>query len=295
VKRAAIVVGVAMAGVVAVHLSILGSARYGYAIFLGVPLAMGMACGVASRRAGARKLSDCMGLTMWSLAVAAAIFFIVGFEGLLCLAMAAPLAVPLALMGTWFAYRASPGVFVAPLLIITGDFSHPSSPATAVTSAVEIAAPVATVWRNVIEFPDLAPPKEWYFRAGLAYPLRARIDGRGGGAVRRCEFSTGTFVEPVIVWDEPRLLRFAVTHNPEPMRELSPYEIHPAHLRGYFASTQGQFRLTPRANGRTLLSGTTWYRQELWPGVYWRLWTDGIVHRIHLRVPNHIKQISERS
>ncbi len=254
---------------------------------------MGMACGAMGRRAGARKVSECMGLTMLSLAVAAAIFVVGGFEGLLCLAMAAPLAVPLALAGTWLGYMAAPGTLVLPLLIATGDLPRPSSPPAAVTSAVEIAAPAETVWRNVIEFPDLAPPKEWFFRAGLAFPLRARIEGRGAGAVRRCEFSTGTFVEPVIVWDEPRLLRFAVTHNPEPMRELSPYEIHPAHLRGYFASTQGQFLLTPLANGHTLLAGTTWYRQELWPGVYWRLWTDAIVHRIHLRVLNHIKEISE--
>ncbi len=292
-KRAAIASLVAVAGVAAVHLSGLGSAQYGYSTFLGVPLAMGMACGAAGRRFGAARLAVCMGLTLSSLALAASIFVMEGFEGLLCLAMAAPLAVPLALAGTWLAYKASPGIFIAPLLLFTGDFPRPSIPAAAVTSAVEIEAPAETVWRNVIEFPDLAPPREWFFRAGLAYPLRARIQGRGAGAVRRCEFSTGTFVEPVIVWDEPRQLRFAVTHNPEPMRELSPYEIHPAHLRGYFASTQGQFLLTPLANGHTMLTGTTWYRQDLWPGIYWRLWTDAIVHRIHLRVLNHIKRISE--
>jgi hypothetical protein len=77
------------------------------------------------------------------------------------------------------------------------------------------------------------------------------------------------------------------------MRELSLYDIHPPHLNGYFESKQGQFVLTALPNGRTLLTGTTWYRQSLWPGPYWRLWSDAIVHRIHLRVLNHIKSVSE--
>ena len=289
----AVVLAVAMAGAAAVVFLVWSRAQYGYAIFLGVPLAMGIACGAGGRRAGAKRLSECMGLTMWSLAATAATLLTVRFEGLVCLAMVAPLAIPLALLGTWLGYRAAPGVVVVPLFLMTPDFLHPESPTLAVTSAVEIAAPAEMVWKNVIAFPDLAAPKEWYFRAGLAYPLRARIDGRGVGAVRRCEFSTGDFVEPVTEWDEPRLLRFDVTHNPEPMRELSPYDVHPAHLNGYFVSKRGQFQLTPLANGHTLLSGTTWYRQDLWPGVYWRLWSDAIVHRIHLRVLNHIKEISE--
>ena len=41
-----------------------------------------------------------------------------------------------------------------------------------------------------------------HHRAGLAYPMRARIEGSGPGAVRYCEFSTGPFVEPIVTWDE---------------------------------------------------------------------------------------------
>lgn len=29
------------------------------------------------------------------------------------------------------------------------------------------------------------------------------------------------------------------------------------------------------------------------PATYWRLWSDAIVHRIHLRVLRHIKQLAE--
>jgi hypothetical protein len=41
------------------------------------------------------------------------------------------------------------------------------------------------------------------------------------GGVRYCVFSTGTFEEPIAVSDPPSLLRFDVSSNPPPMRELS--------------------------------------------------------------------------
>jgi hypothetical protein len=163
-----------------------------------------------------------------------------------------------------------------------------------VRSAIEVAAPPETVWRHVVTFSELPPPREWYFRTGIAYPQRARIEGSGPGAVRYCEFSTGPFVEPIRVWDEPRLLRFDVTANPAPMQEWSPYaEVHPKHLHGYLVSKQGQFRLIPLANGKTLLEGTTWYQHGLWPAEYWRWWSDAIIHRIHLRVLEHIRTLAE--
>lgn len=30
------------------------------------------------------------------------------------------------------------------------------------------------------------------------------------------------------------------------------------------------------------------YRHRLWPSAYWRLWSDAIIHRIHMRVLRHI-------
>ena len=55
----------------------------------------------------------------------------------------------------------------------------------------------------------------------------------------------------------------------------------------------GEFRLTPLAGGRTLLEGTTWYQNRVWPESYWRAWSDGIVHRIHMRVLRHVKRLAE--
>src|SRR5947209_4392095 len=167
-------------------------------------------------------------------------------------------------------------------------------PTSEVLTAIEVNAPPEKVWNQVVAFAEIPPPKELLFRAGIAYPIRAEISGRGVGAVRHCVFSTGAFVEPIEVWDEPRLLRFGVTAEPPAMRELSPYPgLHPPHLDNYFSSKRGQFLLIPLANGRTRLEGTTWYTNRFWPQAYWQLWSDTIIHRIHMRVLEHVKARSE--
>ena len=163
-----------------------------------------------------------------------------------------------------------------------------------VDDSVSIEAPAATVWHNVVSFSALAPPTEALFRLGIAYPRRARIEGTGPGAIRRCEFSTGTFVEPITRWEAPRRLSFDITAQPVPLRELSPYgRIEPPHLVGYFRARRGEFRLADLPGGRTLLTGSTWYELDIEPRAYWAVYAHAIVSAIHRRVLGHIKRLSE--
>jgi hypothetical protein len=171
---------------------------------------------------------------------------------------------------------------------------QPVPPVYQVKSEIEVEAPPATVWKQVIAFTEIPEPREWIFRAGIAYPIRAEILGSGPGAERHCIFSTGAFVEPIQVWDEPNLLKFSVASNPPPMEEWTPYsKIDTPHLHGFLVSQGGQFLLTALPGNRTRLEGTTWYRHTLWPAAYWRLWSDYIIHRIHMRVLEHIKKAAE--
>jgi hypothetical protein len=78
------------------------------------------------------------------------------------------------------------------------------------------------------------------------------------------------------------------------MREWSPYgEVSPKHLRGYMVSKEGQFRLIPLGPNRTRVEGTSWYQHGLWPAPYWRLWSDAIVRRIHMRVLENVRVLAE--
>ena len=251
-------------------------------------------------RASARPYQAATGALATTLASAS--LLLIGLEGIVCIAMALPLTVPLGALGGWLFYsvrldrlggRGIAALFMIPSATLAYD-STAKPPGFEVRSSIEINAPPADVWKHVVEFSELAEPQEWYFRAGIAYPKRARIEGAGPGAIRYCDFSTGSFVEPIEVWSEPHLLRFRVTDNPAPMREWSPNsQVQAPHLHGYFISRQGQFRLTELGNGRTLLEGTTWYQHGLWPAGYWRWWSDAILHRIHMRVLLHIRALSE--
>jgi len=228
------------------------------------------------------------------------------WEGVICLIMAAPLGILSSYAGFLTGYELTKTsvrnntatavtlmIFSVPALMAFEDTMKPTEDWRSVSTSIEINASAAKVWKNVVSFPQLEEPTEFIFKTGIAYPINATIQGKGIGAVRYCNFSTGSFVEPITTWDEPKLLKFAVVQQPEPMKELSFYDVHPNHLHGYWVSKQGQFKLTILPNGHTLLEGTTWYVNKIIPGIYWTLWSDFIVHKIHKRVLKHIKIQSE--
>jgi len=277
---------------------------YGWGLFIGVPFCMGLTSVLIHGYRRPRSFGSCTLVALTSVTLAGFALFALAIEGVICLVMAAPLAIPLALMGGMIGYviqrrRLQPSpVMAAMLLALPGlmGLEHAAAPQPRmlqVTSSVVANAPPEQVWRNVVSFSELPPPDDWFFQTGLAYPLRAEIQGAGVGAERHCVFSTGAFVEPITAWDEPRRLAFGVRDEPPPMVELSPYRIHPAHLDHYFSAKAGEFRLTPLPGGRTLLEGTTWYENRFWPESYWRMWSDLIVHRIHMRVLRHVKRLAE--
>ena len=252
---AAAVTSVAAAGMVWFGTHVIES--YGWALFAGLPFCMGFLSTLLLSFHGTVAMRDALSAAALSCLFVGGVLLAVALEGLICVLMAAPLAIGLALCGAVFgcfiagscgARASKGGVFCVPLIVLPLALAAerviaPQPEVSPVRTAVEIGAPVETVWANVISFPELPKPTEAHFRLGIAYPIRAEIRGTGVGAIRLCVFSTGEFVEPVTVWDEPRLLRFNVTANPPPMREWSPYpRIDPPHLHGFMESEQGQFQ-----------------------------------------------------
>ena len=284
--------------------------NYGWGLFVGTPFMMGFFSALFHSVARPRTWGECAVVAMVSVVIVGGILVLVAVEGLVCILMAAPIGLLLALLGAtigWIVqlerwshrldqvrlYAAA--WIVAPLLLVQEARLPAPPPLVAATTVCEIAAAPAVVWRHVVSFGELPPPTEKIFLAGIAYPVRARLEGRGVGAVRYCEFSTGPFVEPITAWEEDRRLAFDVRSQPHPMREWSPYAgLNPAHLEGFFRSRRGEFRLTALPEGRTRLEGTTWYEQAIWPQAYWQPWSDYLIHSIHRRVLAHIKAEAER-
>lgn len=279
--------------------------EYGIALFILTPLFMGFGSAVLmgyKKQISKRQAKNVGFLTLGFFTVGLLLFAI---EGIICIAMAAPFGILLTYAGSILGYSVvakAAGVANKMMFVLIGIipatafFEKQTQPElTSVITAVEINASPERVWKNVIEFPRLKAPTEFIFKAGIAYPVNAEIEGSGVGAIRHCNFTTGSFVEPVTVWDAPKLLKFDVVQQPAPMKEISFWDIDAPHLHDYFVSKKGQFKLIALPGGRTRLEGTTWYYHNIKPAIYWRLWSNYIIHKIHERVLLHIKVNAETS
>jgi hypothetical protein len=288
-------------------LSVQALEQYGAALFIGAPFLFGFTSGITYARLVSPRFSGALAAAVVGLGISAAVMIEFAIEGIVCLLMSIPLAVPEAALGAWLGVlgargsrrgaRAAAGgaLGLLPCLLVA-DVATPLPPAP--TSPVEtvrvIAAPAETVWERVVAFPEMDAPTGWLFRMGIAAPLGATIRGEGVGGVRECRFTTGSFVEPIEVWERGRELTFAVASQPDPMREWVLWEgPRPPHLTGFLQTTRGQFLLQELPDGGTRLIGRTWYRTNMVPEAYWRLFADAIIHAIHGRVLDHVARLAE--
>jgi hypothetical protein len=243
----------------------------------------------------------------WTLLAFSIGLLLFAWEGIICLIMALPIGMFFTYLGFLIGHLLSKNTLntKTPTIVILLSLSVPTlmsfenlfkwkDDVRFVKSSIEIKATPEEVWNNVLEFPQLKEPTEFIFKTGIAYPINATIKGEGVGAIRHCNFTTGCFVEPITIWNKPNILQFSVDNQPEPMKEMSFYDIHPTHLHGYWVSEKGQFKLIKLQNGHTLLEGTTWYVNKIKPDFYWTIWSDYIVHKIHNRVLEHIKEQTEK-
>lgn len=278
--------------------------EYGAAVFLGTPFVLGVVCGFIHNRGHPRSSGETAGVVGLSLLVVGGSFILFALEGAACLAMALPLAVMPALLGGELArvvtlrtdtgrWGFAPCLLLLPLASLL-DLGAATDRAREVVTSIEIDAPPALVWKHVVSFSPIEREPGLPFRLGIAYPIAATITGTGVGAVRRCEFSTGAFVEPITAWDEPRRLSFGVTEQPPVLEEWSPYRrVYAPHVEGYFRSQEGEFRLVSLPRGRTRLEGSTWYTLDIHPRLYWMPAADAILHRIHDRVLDQVRRKAE--
>ena len=303
----AVLAGVAF-GLAMTAPNVYGLRTYGAALFFATPFAMGIVTTLVSNRGPVRTLGSTIALAVLTVFATGAALLLFALEGVLCLLMATPIAIAVATVGAmvaWAIIRQTRhgaqqqlqvlGIFLVGLPGLAGLEAKIANPMLhEAVSVREINAPPSVVWRHVVGFSELPPPPEWFFRLGVAYPMRARIQGEGVGAVRNCEFSTGPFVEPITRWEPGARLSFDVRSQPPSMTELSPYRhVNAPHLEGYMVSRRGEFRLTALPGGRTRLEGSTWYTMAIFPESYWVVPAELLLHAIHDRVLAHVADLSE--
>jgi hypothetical protein len=288
-------------------IGIYGIGEYGLALFILTPFFVGFSATLMYGYNHHISRTTAIKISAVTITIMMVVLLVFAIEGIICILMATPFVLILLLCGASLGHymlKRRQSHIISSLLILflmiplTGFVEKagiPGNHLVAVTTSIKINADAKTVWRNVIVFPELDPPTELLFRAGISYPVNAVIKGEGVGALRYCNFTTGSFIEPITRWEAPALLAFDVLQSPAPMTELSFWDVNAPHLHDYFVSKRGQFRLIRISDDETLLEGTTWYYNRIKPNLYWNLWSDYIVHHIHNRVLTHIKATSENN
>lgn len=298
----------AIGGTVLSYVSIAAVGSYGSTLFLGIPFFMGYLAAWLHGFRQKRTTGECLAVAMASIFLAGAFIVGLAFEGIICVAMAVPLAVPLTLLGGALAHmsqksrhaQAQPAAMLSLLIVIPllagAEFWKPApTPHHVVHSSEEIAAPPHVVWQRIISFPRIEEKPHWILRLGMAYPLEAKTTGAGLSGDRQTAFSTGISREPILAWEEGKHFAFRVAEEPPLMKETSPYgTIHVRHLEDHdFRSGRVDFYLTKLPGERTQLDCWSAYENRMWPGGYWQLWTDEIVRQVQLRVFRHVKKLAE--
>jgi uncharacterized membrane protein YhaH (DUF805 family) len=290
---------------VAVAISTLAFRTYGYGLFLLTPFVVGTIAGYVANR----ETDIGMGRTMGSAAIAVLLGSLVlvaaAIEGVICILMAAPLGLGMALIGGVLgramalqgrrpAGQTLPCLALLPLMFAVENVLPPVAHLDT-EQTIEVAAPPDVVWASILSTDPIEGPLALPFRLGVAYPLRGEFRGEGVGAERIGVFSTGTAIERVTEWVPNRKLAFVVVRDIPAMRELSPYEnVHAPHVLGYFRTTYTSFELVPRADGGTDIVERTSHELRIDPVPYWLPMARWIVRQNNARVLEHIRSHAER-
>jgi hypothetical protein len=283
--------------------------HYGYALFIGVPVTMGLLVSALYQHGREWNWKQPFLLTVVSLVLSAALLLLCKIEGFVCILMAAVLVACGTLFGIIIGWTIMALVrrharrkqlhclvILCLPLAMNWEAAHPPTPPMLEqTTSIEVNAPPEVVWRFIPSFPAIGTPPTGWLASGVAYPIASEIDGGGVGATRCCVLSTGSMSEVVTVWEPGKRLEFDVLNTPPAMVESNPFgKVNAPHLEGYFKAHRGRFLLIALPGGKTRIEGTSWFVHDLWPQWYWEPVTRHTVLQIHQRVLTHIKFLAEK-
>lgn len=273
---------------------------YGSLLFIGIPLLLGFVVTAISRLGG--ELSYGMGVALTLITTLGMGFGMLfsGAEGVICLLMAMPIAIPGILAGVGLGMMVPArgpmlGIVILPLgALALADRAAPREFVSEVNTSIEVNASPERVWDEVLALDTLPPPTDPFLRTGVACPVKTEIRGSGVGAERHCTLTTGAMPERITAWEPGRRLTFVALETPPMLKEVNPFrETHPPHLRGYYRVLRGDFILEPLPGGRTRLSRGTRFAHRFGPSFYWTPWCNFGAERAHRYVLEVVKAKAE--
>lgn len=214
-------------------------------------------------------------------------------EGIICLIIVSPLLFVFIAIGglvgraMFKKNNDTLNMSITSLLLIVYVINAASKPeyVNEVSDTITINAPIKKVWPLVVAYDrNTSDNKYWLFKAGLPSPVQSTVAAYKVGADRKCIFSNGyAFDERIVTYDENRNLTFDITNQPRDPE-----------IMGHIDIMRGQFLLHDNGNGTTTVIGNSWYKLYVAPVWYYDIWARSIVRNVHIRVMEHVKELSEK-
>ncbi|MES2279496.1 MAG: hypothetical protein V4592_25915 [Bacteroidota bacterium] len=233
-----------------------------------------------------------MGRTCILSVIAIALSYLFLGEGSICLVIVSPLLFVFIAVGVstgrgMFSYNNDTfNVSIVSLLLLVffADTRAHHHYENMVADKMVINAPVSKIWPYVVAYKRIeAPDKYWLFKIGMPSPVQSTATGNYVGAGRKCIFSNGyVFDEKIVEYNVNNKLTFAITNQPRDPE-----------IMGHIDILKGQFILQDNGDGTTTLTGNSWYALHVFPVWYYDLWAQSVTRNVHLRVMDHIKELSE--
>lgn len=233
-------------------------------------------------------------------------------EGLICLAMFAPIGMGCASLGGIFGgflgrvargHRSSDVIAGCVLFfpLLAGPWEQHilySREINETKTHIDIQAPADTVWSNIQRVPKIEKtelPTSWSHRIGFPDPVEATLSYEGVGAVRHATFAGGVlFIENVDVWEPQKRLAFSIHAQTDQIPNTTLDE----HVRiggPFFDVLRGEYRLEPLGNGVIRLHLSSQHRESTDFNWYARVWADAVMADLQERILVVIKQRCERA
>ena len=234
------------------------------------------------------------------------ISLIVGWEGTICVAMAIPIYIPLAVAGgfvaklyyknktTLYAILSIP-IVLAPL---ETDYIPLPKEIRTVHTSITLSASAQDIWPHIIRVKPITEPQSGFFyKMGFPKPVEATLSHEGVGGVREAKFEGGlTFFETIVEWVPLQKIRFTIQAHPNtvPITTLDPHVVPGG---AFFEALEGCYEIQPHPHDPTkiILHLSSRYRLSTHFNIYaswWGDWLmkdiqDNILQVIYQRVQQH--------
>ena len=231
--------------------------------------------------------------------------FVVHLEALLCLVVASPIMLPMAMIGgrimAWILYHRSKNLFVSifvllPFAVAPIEARWKAAPElVSIEDSIRINASPAEIWAEIASvraIPREDVPFKWIYLLDFPRPIAATLDREGVGARRHATFERNvSFFETVTEWEPERSIAFTIKADPE----FIPHTAFDQHIivgGRFYDVLDGRYVIVREENGCRLVLTST-HRLSTRFNAYAGWWSRWVMNQVQSSILTVIKKRAE--